>query len=267
MKLDYGTQLSPAPLELSVGTVRKPTLREISEITFGKFNFYEVLMDLTPKVYYEKILGGVEDVPWITMTEDERENAEIYDVLVRDEELQRLYEEMFNFFIEEEVVYAKGVFFVMKTGCTLKPPLKAEDLRGVIQKGNFKQVLGVLRQICCLGGDEEPDKPPKFKNKKAREIYEKIQKGKQKRKEIKKHDVNLSIPNIISAVANKHLSLNLVNIWDLTIFQLLDSFNRLQSNAMYDIDSMRVSTWGDEKKTFDVSLWYKNYFEKNDQSK
>jgi len=32
------------------------------------------------------------------------------------------------------------------------------------------------------------------------------------------------------------------------------------ANAIYEIDSTRVSVWGDEKKTFNASLWYKNHF-------
>ena len=91
---------------------------------------------------------------------------------------------------------------------------------------------------------------------------EKMLKAKKKEQETKKSDLNLTIPNIISSLANKHPSLNYVNIWDLTIFQLLDAFNRTQANSMYDIDSTRVSVWGDEKKTFDVSLWYKNNYDK-----
>ena len=80
----------------------------------------------------------------------------------------------------------------------------------------------------------------------------------------KKADINLSIPNIISSISNMHPSLNYMNVWDLTVFQLLDAFNRLQANVMYDIDCTRVSVWGDEKKTFDVSLWYKNNYDNKD---
>jgi hypothetical protein len=32
---------------------------------------------------------------------------------------------------------------------------------------------------------------------------------------------------------------------------------------MFDIDSTRVSVWGDEKKTFNAALWYKNNYDKN----
>ena len=51
----------------------------------------------------------------------------------------------------------------------------------------------------------------------------------------------------------------------MTVFQLYDSFNRLQQNKMYDIDSTRVSVWGDEKKTFDFGLWYKNNYDNNEK--
>ena len=104
----------------------------------------------------------------------------------------------------------------------------------------------------------------KFKNDIAKKLYEQMQKAnkeKEKQKN-KKNDINLSLPNIISSVSSKHPSINLINIWELTIFQLLDCFNRLQNNTMHEIDSTRVSVWGDEKKTFDPSLWYKNYYDK-----
>ena len=91
---------------------------------------------------------------------------------------------------------------------------------------------------------------------------EKILKEKKQEKKKNKLDKNMTIPNIISALSNKHPSLNYTNIWDLTIFQLLDSFNRIQANSVYEIDSTRVSVWGDEKKTFDASLWYKNEYDK-----
>ena len=77
-----------------------------------------------------------------------------------------------------------------------------------------------------------------------------------------KNNANLSIPNIISSVAAKSASLNINSIWDITLFQLYDQFNRLQNNDAYSINSMRVAAWGDEKKTFDYALWYKNMFDK-----
>jgi hypothetical protein len=100
----------------------------------------------------------------------------------------------------------------------------------------------------------------KFKNKMAKEMYLKMREAERKNKKSKAANPDLQLENIISAVSNRHPSINPLNVHDLTIYQLLDSFNRLMANAIYEIDSTRVSVWGDEKKTFNASLWYKNHF-------
>lgn len=102
----------------------------------------------------------------------------------------------------------------------------------------------------------------KFKNSAARKIYEKLLSAQKKEKKRRKADINLSLPNIISAVSNCHPTINPINVWDLTLFQLFDTFNRMRANKIYEIDSTRVSVWGDEKKTFDIALWYKNEYDK-----
>ena len=102
----------------------------------------------------------------------------------------------------------------------------------------------------------------KFKNNLAKKLMQKMLKAQKEEKKRKKADINMSLPNIISAVSSRHPSINLINVWELTIFQLFDVFGRLQANAMFEIDCKRVSTWGDEKKTFDAALWYKNQYDK-----
>ena len=67
----------------------------------------------------------------------------------------------------------------------------------------------------------------------------------------------MELANIISAVANKSQNLNILNIWDLTVFQLWDCFSRLTNNSIYDIQSMSVAAWGDKDKHFDVTSWFK----------
>jgi hypothetical protein len=121
----------------------------------------------------------------------------------------------------------------------------------------------LIQQVCCIfEDDEEPEENMKFKNSAARKIYEKLLSAQKKEKKRKKADINLSLPNIISAVSNCHPTINPINVWDLTLFQLFDTFNRMRANKIYDIDSTRVSVWGDEKKTFDIALWYKNEYDK-----
>ncbi len=90
----------------------------------------------------------------------------------------------------------------------------------------------------------------------------KYKKRKKNSRRIKKFDLNYVLPNIISSVASIHPSLNFNNIWDLTIFQLYDSFYRIKSDKDYQIESTHVSVWGDEKNIFDSTLWHRNNYDK-----
>ena len=67
----------------------------------------------------------------------------------------------------------------------------------------------------------------------------------------------MELGNIISAVANKSQSLNILNIWDLTVYQLWDCFSRLSNNSIYDIQSMSVAAWGNKDNYFDATAWFK----------
>lgn len=262
MRLDYGTQLSPVPITLPIGTLRKPTLKEIAQLTFDKFTYFEFFLKMSPETYYTKIREDDGKAYWNSLTEEERDSISIYNIIENDEEVINVYVEIFNFFFVETVIYKEGLFILIKGEVANLDEVKREQICGAIAKENFLQVLSLLQQICCIYNEEESLDDVKFKNKLARKLMEKMLKAKKKEQETKKTDLNLTIPNIISSIANKHPSLNYVNIWDLTIFQLHDAFNRVQANTVYDIDSTRVSVWGDEKKTFDFSLWYKNNYDK-----
>lgn len=263
MKFDYGTQLNPYPIMLSIGTLVKPKLQKIAYISFDKFNYYEVLIKMSPETFYTKIKGkeGVEY--WNSLSEEEQNNLTLYNVVISDGQLTNTFVEIFNFFFKETVIFKEGYFVLLNesakdnTDITLK-----EDIRGVISENIFLQVLNAIQQICCIDDNDENIDEMKFKNALAKKLYEKMQKAAKKQKEEKKGNADLALPNIISSVSNKHPTINPINVWDLTIFQLLDSFNRMQINSMYEIDSMRVSVWGDEKKTFNAALWYKNEYDK-----
>ena len=85
----------------------------------------------------------------------------------------------------------------------------------------------------------------------------KLQKGRAEKAKATKTDKNMELGNIISAVANKSHSLNILNIWNITIFQLWDSFSRQTNNNIYDINSMNVAAWGNKDNHFDANAWFK----------
>lgn len=262
MKLDYFTQLSPDPIKLSIGSIRKPRLSDISRISFSKFSYFEFFAKATPELYYTKVKGKQEAEYWNSLSDEEKSKITMYKLLLQDELLQKIYLELFNFFFIEHVVYNDGFFILLIDEAKGISNISKENIRGIIHETVFPQVLDLIQQICCIHNSTEDITEQKFKNNLAKKMFEKMLKAKQKERETKKEDIDLSLPNIISAISCKHPSINLTNVWDLTIFQLLDQFNRLQVNLMFDISCKRVATWGDEKKTFNADLWYKNEYDK-----
>ena len=59
---------------------------------------------------------------------------------------------------------------------------------------------------------------------------------------------------MVSALAVQHNSLNLSNIWDLTVYQLYDQFFRQNNKNQLDIHAMNYAGWGGE---FDPTSWFR----------
>lgn len=260
MRLDYGTQISPSPIKLSIGTLRKPKLIDVSDLGFDKLSAFELFAKMTPETYFIKIKEEAGKAYWESLTDEQHDQITMFYLIKTDESLQEIYTDMLNFFFVEPVVFQEDVFIIFKNNTDFNSELSVNDIRGVINEDTFLQVLILIQQICCIYEEEQSIDELKFKNKTARKLYEKMLKAQKQEK--KKSDSNLTLPNIISAVSNSHPSVNPINIWDMTIYQLIDSFDRLQTNKLYDINQRRVSVWGDEKKTFDPTLWYKNNYDK-----
>lgn len=266
MKLDYGTQLSPYPIELSIGTLIKPKLSDIAKLSFDKFGYYEFLLKLSPETFYSSLNSEVGAEYWESLPNDERDSITLYNLILENETLKDLFVEIFNFFFKETVIFEEGVFIILQNPNADLSELGETDIKGIISEDSIMQVLDLIQQVCCINDEEKEDeKNLKFKNSLAEKLFKRMKKAAKEAETRKKSDVNYTIPNIISTVSNKHQSINPVNVWDLTVFQLIDSFRRLQTNEIYGIDATRVSVWGDEKKTFDAALWYKNQYDNNGQ--
>lgn len=268
MKLDYFTLLCPEPISLSVGTIRQPTLRDIGKLNIMKFGLYQVYLKLTPRYYYKYINVEHGELYWDTLSEEEQHSVTLYDVVLVEESLQNIYVEIFNFFFIERVIFKDGYFLIINTNDydtdSDDLELTKENIRGVINRNSLMDVLDVIQQVCCIKSKDPLDEPkPKFKNKKAKRMYERMLKAKEDelKKQEKKDFYNLSLANIISSTASQSTGLNIINIWNATLFQLHDQFDKTQNSNAYYMNSVRVAVWGDEKDQFDPSLWYKNNYD------
>jgi len=184
----------------------------------------------------------------------------VYDQLTQDAQSALLLQNVLSFFIKEDVEYSPEYkAFAVKGNIMVKEQDKMVEKYvtiGVISKENYQDVVDVICQRNNIK-TKDIDDPKKIKNKKALSILQKIKKGREDMAKATKADKNMELGNIISAVANKSQSLNIVNIWDLTVFQLWDCFARLNNLNVYDINAASVSAWGDKDNKFDFNGWYK----------
>lgn len=246
MKLNYFELISPDPIHIqNVGGVLSPTLKDISKIGINTYQFYLniILMDL--KTYFAMIKQSER---FEQLSDEDKNNLSVYDLLTAEDENVKLLQNALDFFIDESVIWSKqhNAFLICKD----------DNVIGFITKEIYPQICDLICQRNYIKSNLEEDLS-KIKNKKALEIMKKLQKGRSEKAKATKTDKNMELGNIISAVANRSQSLNMINIWDLTVYQVWDCFSRLSSNNIYNIQSMSVAHWGNKDNYFDETTWFK----------
>lgn len=285
IKLDYFTLLNPSPVVIdNVGSIISPTLRDIYNINnnLNSYSYYYTFISilLMDKSYYFENIEKNKDVYFANYSDDEKQYIltfkEEYDklsfeeksqipfflIIVIDKMIRQTVLDALNFFFVEKVEYDEQnhIFLLYKDQAVISEDNSNEDEKekvnipsGIITADIYSDVTDIILQRVNQNKKDD-DKPIKIKNKIAEKLYNKIKKEKEKRK--KTFDKKLEIGNIISSLAARSNNLNINNIWDLTIYQLYDQFNRQRVNESFDMQCHSVSVWGDSSKKFDGTLWF-----------
>jgi len=211
-------------IEIDGIVFKQPKLRNIKDIGLQVYYAYLSFLLVSAEEYLISIKR--EDlIPFF-----KQHNLTMFDIY-RDNPYERqCFIEALSFFIDGEIVFKNGEFLI-------------NDIH-VINKEIYQKILEIIAEINCLKVNKQQET---YANEKARKIAEKIQQAKQKRSNVQSKD-SVSLPDIISAVASRKESLNLLNIWDLTIYQLYDHYNRLIVEDEFDIHAMNYAYWGGEFK-------------------
>lgn len=226
-------------------TLRPPTLDDIRRIGYDRYLQYLHLFALERESFLEAM--GIREL-LEALSPEEQSRATLFPLLTAQPVLRDLLREALSFFLCETVVFdpTLGSYLLFRSG---------EDTPAhILHAQNFDTVRYGILQLNCLSNQRAT--PKTFRNRKAREIYEKIQRGKQAAQKKHTADDNLSLPNLIAAVSVYHPSYNLFNIWGLTVYQLYDQFSRLNLKFQLDITGTRWAAWGTEP--FEFSLWFKD---------
>lgn len=256
MKLDYATLISPYPFYIkNVGGIKSPTLREIwnPTVTYQGYQMYLALLLATPQKYCEHVMPSV--MEWYqSLSEQEKLNVNMMDIIVMDKALQISYCKMLNFFFEEDVVWSNedNLFITYKDVDEQGQIIPI----GLIHRNIFTDLCDIILQRCGIVRSDIDTDASKVKSKRALEILKKLQRGREKAAKTSVNDKDTELPKLITAVAVKSKSINFTNIWDLTLFQFYEQFKKEQTNVYFDISATQVAAYGNEKKTFKGNEWY-----------
>lgn len=276
MDFDYFTLLSPEPVKLlHMGGVKSPSLREIARIGYPVYQGYINLFFMNKKSYYALIADETQQYlssyekpdreiilqvkkEYEALSKEEKENISFFHILSFDKRLRDSICGALNFFLEENVVYdeEKRAFLTYSPSEAKENSLAESSCHpvGAVTSQNYTLLADIILQRIHVKREDSEKEGGKIKNETASRLLEKMQKGREKQK--KKEDRKMELANMISALASHHQSLNMTNIWDLTVFQLYDQFNRQLLEDSYDIQSMNVAAYGNSEGKFDSSMWF-----------
>lgn len=100
----------------------------------------------------------------------------------------------------------------------------------ILNRNNYEEFKNILKIQNCIKTKNQEEQ---FANKKAEEIMKKILKGRQS---IQKNESEIYFDDLISTLAANGNGLNILNIWNLTLYQFNNQFNRMKMIEDYEIN-------------------------------
>lgn len=247
------------------------TMEEIKN--YGYSNYMRSLQLLSLTV--EDFMDSVKDLEKRMILEVEKKNLKAFDfyvklggedfqnillvalsVLLRTDDIRFLDENVLAIdFMKMGVLYEDEFGMMQVNGEKLESI--SEDNIKLIHRDNFDKIVEVIKMQNYLmkmddRTDDEFDNPA---NEETRLLAEQIKKNRERvkaKKKLQNEDVDIDISDIISAVCSKSNSINKINVWDFTLYQVYDEYARLELIDNYDF-SIKAMMAGAEK--VDLKHW------------
>ena len=204
----------PIP-ELQV-TIHQPTIKEISMIGEQDFFIGIQMLCIDKKMY-------IEDENLLANTT----NFQIFTAMLNEQQMadkkQTVQQVLTLLFPQTKIIF---------TPRSILLNINQENI--IIDEGNFEQLQDVLIQQFCLQGSGQEQYNPK--DKKAREIAQKLMKARQKVAKLKATENSGSMFTQYLSVLTIGTSLTLKDAMELTMYQLYDLIERYSMYLNWDID-------------------------------
>lgn len=251
MELTYYDLISSSPITLAhIGSIKSPTLRDVDKITYQTYVNYIAFLRMNPEdffnTFYPDKKVDIEDIM----------NTTKFDLVRIDESFRSVILSALNFFFVEDFQYINEpgyeCFVVLDEN---------QNITHAITKQTYNDVVNIILQRVHIEIEKDiVDDLSKVKNKLGKKIYEKIFARRKQFQKAKANNPDYDYANIIASIAAYNSSLNWINIWDITVYQLYDLFERTAINDRYESSKLSVSVWGDKEKKFKFGAWHNNIF-------
>lgn len=247
MHFDYFDMLSGEPIYVNgVGHLRSPRLCELrpqTGITYRAYNLYLNFLSWDK----EQLLKYDQLMQFRGATRLDRECFNTFDVAMLLPYTRELYRGVLSFFMAEDLLWddVHRKFLVVASD-------DSAGQIGEINRENFDEIRNWMLQLNFIGLDKD-DAPLEHSTDAAKNLWEKSQNflKEQAKSSVNEDKPEYHLSNIISKVCAIHPSYNMLNIYDLTIFQLYDVFFQLGYMRSADLSERIFSTHGGEKFRFE----------------
>jgi len=231
-------------------------LREIKE--YGYTNYMQNLQWISLSI--DDFIDFTKDKDKKEILEKKKENLKAFDFYVKlggREFLEILTLSLSMIFKTDDIRFLNDEVVVInfeKTGAITedehgnpiidKEKIKSitEDEIKVVHRDNFDKIIEVIKLQNYLTKpsiNKENEGNPVDDETRAlmehmKKMKEKVEAKKKKQRQIEDEDGDIDISDIISAVSSKSNSINKLNIWELTLYQVYDEYTRLELIDGYD---------------------------------
>lgn len=266
INLSYYDLLDQSPYNYKgICHIRAVTLRDISSLD-DKYNTYKTyinLLGIDVEDYYSLAKLTTDEIVELSKSfESIGKIPNIYDLVTKTPNLLNELVIALNFFIEEDIAfhYGKDMF------CTYESDSDG-NITPLIFFGAeyYYEIIDIINQRHGISRPSAEDKIENqiFKNARARELWLKMNDPKIKAAERRKSEHKYDLANIVSSLTAKSQTISILNVWDVSVYNIYDQFERERTNAIDKMNARSVSIWGDGDKKYNYESWYENLKESN----
>jgi hypothetical protein len=231
------------PIDLGICKVHPLLLEEVSNIGEEVYNQHLNILFID-KMSLKELVKDVTDEESL----NEFNRITPYEALVihalRDDSICSLICDSLSLFLKEKVGFhpIEGCFFIGEF-----------DKGRIIDSHIFEDIKTIIRKQNYLEDKNEKETEFKPANDKAKELLEKRNKMKEKLRKQNNED-GLNLCDIISIVSTYSQDLNILSVWNLTVYQLYESYLRLIMWDSYHTNFMLIPHVSDSK-SLELKHW------------